>query len=228
MQGRILIVIPAYNEEQTIVQAIRDLKAHGFDEIIVVDDGSRDRTAKLAEGEGIVLYRHVVNRGLGVALGTGIEAALRLGAEVIVTFDGDGQHLAQDVPRLVEPILSKAADVVIGSRTLDRAGMPVIRRVGNVGCNLITWAMFGVRTSDSQSGLRAFSRTAAEAIDIRSNEMEVASEIFWEIKRNGLKFHEVPVRPIYTAYSLSKGQSVLGGLMMLRNLIWLWLRGWAR
>src|SRR5574337_605458 len=85
MHGRIQIVIPAYNEEQTIVQAIRDLKAHGFDEIVVVDDGSRDRTAERTEGEGIVLYRHVVNRGLGVALGTGIEAALRRGAEVIVT-----------------------------------------------------------------------------------------------------------------------------------------------
>ena len=228
MHGGILIVIPAYNEEQTIIQAIRDLKVHGFREIIVVDDGSGDRTAELAEGEGIVLYRHVVNRGLGVALGTGIEAALRLGAEVIVTFDADGQHLAEDVPRLVEPILGKEADVVIGSRTLDRAGMPFIRRVGNVGCNLITWAMFGVRTSDSQSGLRAFSRKAAEALDLRSNEMEVSSEIFWEIKRNDLKFQEVPIRPIYTAYSLSKGQSLLGGLMMLRNLIWLWLRGWAR
>lgn len=228
MQDMIQIVIPAYNEEQTIVQAIRDLKAHGFHEIIVVDDGSRDRTAERAKGEGIYLYRHVVNRGLGVALGTGIEAALRRGAEVIVTFDGDGQHVAQDVPRLIEPILAQTADVVIGSRTLDRAGMPVTRRVGNVGCNLITWAMFGVRTSDSQSGLRAFSRKAAEALDIRSNEMEVSSEIFWEIKRNALKFQEVPIRPIYTAYSLSKGQSLLGGLMLLRNLIWLWLRGWAR
>lgn len=228
MQGSILIVIPAYNEGQTIIPAIRDLKAHGFHEIIVVDDGSCDRTAELAEGEGIVLYRHVVNRGLGVALETGIVAALRRGAEVIVTFDADGQHLAQDVPRLVEPILGKEADVVIGSRTLDRAGMPFIRRVGNVGCNLITWAMFGVRTSDSQSGLRAFSRKAADALDIQSNGMEVSSEIFWEIRRNGLKFQEVPIRPIYTDYSLSKGQSVFGGVMMLRNLIWLWLRGGAR
>lgn len=228
MQGRVLIVIPAYNEEQTIIPAIRDLKAHGFHEIVVVDDGSCDRTAELAEGEGICLYRHVVNRGLGVALGTGIEAALRLGAEVIVTFDGDGQHLAQDVPRLVEPILGKEADVVIGSRILDRAGMPLMRRVGNVGCNLITLVMFGVRTSDSQSGLRAFSRKAAEALDIQSNGMEVSSEIFWEIRKNGLEFQEVPVRPIYTAYSLSKGQSLFGGVMMLRNLIWLWLRGGVR
>ena len=114
-----IIVIPAYNEERTIVEVIRGLKQHGFARLIVVDDGSSDRTGELACQEGVILLRHILNRGLGGALGTGISAALRLGAELIVTFDADGQHDPDDIARLLEPIERGEADVVIGSRMLD-------------------------------------------------------------------------------------------------------------
>src|SRR3712207_6201088 len=104
MDERIAIVIPAYNEERTIIEVIRGLKRHGFARLIVVDDGSSDRTGELACQEGVILLRHIVNRGLGGALGTGIIAALRLGAEAIVAFDADGQHDPDDIARLLEPI----------------------------------------------------------------------------------------------------------------------------
>src|SRR5439155_1877457 len=121
---RVVIVIPAYNEKRSIITVIRGLKQQGFVRLIVVDDGSSDRTNELARQEGVILLRHILNRGLGGALGTGINAALRLGAEFIVTFDADGQHDPHDVGRLLDPIENGEADVVIGSRMLDPVGMP--------------------------------------------------------------------------------------------------------
>ena len=216
---RVVIVIPAYNEEQSITAVIRGLKQQGFARLIIVDDGSSDRTSELARQEGIILLRHIVNRGLGGALGTGINAALRLGAEIIVTFDADGQHDPNDVSRLVEPIENGEAEVVIGSRMLDPVGMPYPRRLANWTANFITYLLFRVWTTDSQSGLRAFSRQAAARMQLLTSGMEVSSEIIAETIKNCLQWKEVSVKAIYTDYSLSKGQSFKVGMKTLMKLI---------
>ena len=212
------IVIPAYNEEKTITSVIRELKRDGYGNIIVVDDGSRDSTYRLASKEKVILLHHVLNRGLGGALGTGIRAAIEEGADIIVTFDADGQHNPKDIQRLVEQI-KKGNDVVIGSRLLNTKGMPWYRVLQNFIGNIVTYALFGVWTTDSQSGLRAFSREAAQKIRIKTNRMEVSSEIIGEIRRNKLRFKEVPIKPIYTEYSLSKGQSLLVGIKTFLKLV---------
>src|SRR5215216_3113989 len=216
---RVVVVIPAYNEERTIVEVIRGLKQRGFTTLIVVDDGSSDRTGELASDEGVIRLRHILNRGLGGALGTGISAALRLGAEVIVTFDADGQHDPNDIMRLLAPIDVGEAEVVIGSRMLDPRGMPYRRRVANWTANVITYLLFGGWTTDSQSGLRAFSSRAAARMQIMTTGMEVSSEIIAEAVRTRLKRKEVPVQAIYTDYSLSKGQSFRVGLQTLMKLM---------
>jgi glycosyltransferase involved in cell wall biosynthesis len=216
---RVVVVIPAYNEEQTIVDVIRGLKQRGFTTLIVVDDGSIDRTGELALREGSIRLRHILNRGLGGALGTGISAALRLGAEVIVTFDADGQHDPNDIRRLLDPIEAGEAEVVIGSRMLDPRGMPYRRRLANWTANVVTYLLFGGWTTDSQSGLRAFSSRAAAQMQIITPGMEVSSELIAETVRNRLKWKEVPVKVIYTDYSLSKGQSFIVGLRTLMKLI---------
>ena len=216
---RVAVVIPAYNEERTIAEVIRGLKQHGFTTLIVVDDGSSDCTGELASHEGAIRLRHMLNRGLGGALGTGISAALRLGAEVIVTFDADGQHDPNDITRLLEPIEAGEAEVVIGSRMLDPRGMPYRRRLANWTANVITYLLFGAWTTDSQSGLRAFSSRAAARMQIMTTGMEVSSEIIAETVRNHLKWREVPVKAIYTDYSLSKGQGFRVGVRTLLKLI---------
>jgi len=216
---RVVVVIPAFNEERTIVEVIRGLKQRGFTRLIVVDDGSSDRTGELASSEGVIRLCHLLNRGLGGALGTGISAALRLGAEVIVTFDADGQHDPNDIMRLLEPIDMGEAEVVIGSRMLDPRGMPFQRRLANWLANVVTYLLFGGWTTDSQSGLRAFSRRAAARMQIMTTGMEVSSEIIAEAVRNRLKRKEVPVKAISTDYSLSKGQSFTVGLQTLMKLI---------
>lgn len=218
-EKRVAVVIPAYNEERTIIEVIRGLKRHRFARIIVVDDGSSDRTGELAGQQGVILLTHILNRGLGGALGTGINAALRLGAEAIVTFDADGQHDPDDIARLLEPIATGEADVVIGSRMLDSTGMPYPRRLANWTANVVTYLLFRGWTTDSQSGLRAFSSEAATRMQIMTSGMEVSSEIIAETVRNHLTWKEVPVRAIYTEYSLSKGQSFMVGLRTLMKLI---------
>ena len=219
LDKRVVVVIPAYNEERTIAGVIRGLNQQGLTRLIVVDDGSSDHTSELAAHEGVVLLRHILNRGLGAALGTGIKAALRLGAEVIVTCDADGQHDPDDVPRLLEPITKGEADVVIGSRMLDPLGMPYRRRLANWVANVATYLLFGGWATDSQSGLRAFSRQAAARMQITTRGMEVSSEIIAETVKNRLKCQEVPIKAIYTEYSLSKGQSFKVGLETLMRLI---------
>jgi UDP-N-acetylglucosamine---dolichyl-phosphate N-acetylglucosaminyltransferase len=218
-EKRVIVVIPAYNEERTIVEVIRGLKQHGFTTLIVIDDGSSDRTGELASHEEVIRLRHILNRGLGGALGTGIDAALRLGAEVIVTFDADGQHDPNDIMKLLEPIELEEAEVVIGSRMLDAWGMPYRRRMANWIANVVTYLLFGGWTTDSQSGLRAFSSQAAARMQIITTGMEVSSEIIAETVKNRLKWKEVPVKAIYTDYSLSKGQSLTVGLQTLIKLI---------
>jgi glycosyltransferase involved in cell wall biosynthesis len=218
-EKRVAIVIPAYNEEQTISEVIRSLKRHGFGTLIVVDDGSCDRTGELASQEDVIVLRHILNRGLGGALGTGIAAALRLGAEAIVTFDADGQHNPDDIARLLEPIITGEADVVIGSRMLEPIGMPYPRRIANWTANIVTYLLFRGWTTDSQSGLRAFSSQAAARIQIMTSGMEVSSEIIAETIKNRLMRKEVPVQAIYTDYSLSKGQNFKVGLQTLSKLI---------
>ncbi|MBI4133773.1 glycosyltransferase family 2 protein [Candidatus Uhrbacteria bacterium] len=213
-----IAVIPAYNEEKTIGGVVKATLPF-VSRVIVVDDGSTDETGPRARDAGALVLRHLINRGLGATLGTGIAAALGAQADLIVTLDADGQHDATEIPTLVFPIERGFADVVLGSRMLKGTGMPVVRRVANHLGNFITLAFFGLFVTDSQSGFRAFSARAAQKIEIRSNRMEVSSEIIAEIRRKGLRVAEVPIRSIYTAYSLSKGQSFWVGVKTACRLI---------
>ncbi len=212
------VVVPAFNEARTVGGVVRGLRPV-CGQVIVVDDGSSDGTAAAAAAAGATVLRHGLNRGLGAALGTGITAAVRSGADIVVTFDADGQHKPEDVSRMVEPIAAGRADAVIGSRLLDRRKMPLTRRLANWIGNALTWSLFGLWVSDSQSGLRAFSRQAATELEIRTDRMEVSSEIVKEVRRHGWRLAETPIEPVYTEYSLSKGQGFLVGLKTAGRLV---------
>jgi glycosyltransferase involved in cell wall biosynthesis len=214
----IVAVIPAYNEEKTIGPILE--KARSFaDKIIIVDDGSTDKTAEIAKQYGVGVLSHVINRGLGAALRTGFAAALKENAEMVVTLDADGQHNPEDIPKLIEPIKNGSADAVIGSRFLKNEKAPLFRKIANWVGNAVTYLFFGIWVTDSQSGFRAFSRKALLKIHLKSSGMEVSSEIIKEIKRNNLRLAEVPIKPVYTKYSMSKGQNLLEGVKTVFQLI---------
>jgi UDP-N-acetylglucosamine---dolichyl-phosphate N-acetylglucosaminyltransferase len=218
---KIFVVVPAYNEEKTIAKVIEDLMKMGL-EIVVVDDGSKDDTYNIVESiikekKHGLLVRHLLNRGLGAALRTGIEAALMEDPDVIVTFDADGQHDPQDILNVSRPIVNVEADVVIGERNFKE--MPSSKKFGNEVMNIITMMFYGIKVKDSQSGLRAFNKKAAETIIINARDYGVSSEIIGEVKRHELKLKEVPIKTIYTDYSMTKGTNTSEGLKILARLI---------
>lgn len=206
----LLIVIPAFNESQLIAKVLKSLpkQLDGITHIdkILIDDGSTDNTANIASKYKIYIARHVINRGAGAATKTGISFARAGNYDVLVTFDADGQHSPDDIQKIIEPILRGESDLVVGSRLKDSQKMPTDRWILNWLANLATLIFFGVFTTDSQSGLKAFSKKAINLIDIKSDRMEFSSEILLEAKRNHLKILEVPTKAIYTNYSLEKGQ----------------------
>lgn len=214
----VVVVVPAYNEEKTIGRVLADLKNYA-DKIIIVDDGSTDRTAEIIKSLSVEVYRHFLNRGLGASLKTGFEAAKKSGADIVVTFDADGQHRAEDIPRLIKPILDGQAEVVIGSRFLKLQRMPILRIIYNWLANFITFLFSGLWVTDSQSGLRAFSKQALERLEIFCDRMEISSEIICQIKKQNLKLVEIPIQAVYTDYSLSKGQNFLVGVKTLIRLV---------
>jgi glycosyltransferase involved in cell wall biosynthesis len=220
MSSRV-IVIPAYNEKTTIEGVVRDA-VRAADLVVVVDDASRDQTGALARQAGAVVVQHAINRGLGGALGTGISAALKLGADAIVTMDADGQHRAIDAGRVFDRLGQGDVDFVLGSRMVrgeERGKMPWHRTLFNVFGNVFTYLLFGVWVTDSQSGLRGFTRRAASELELRTNGMEVSSEFVKEIQEKRWRLAEIAIPAIYTDYSLSKGQSLAMGIKTASKLI---------
>lgn len=214
---KVVALIPAYNEASTIASVLNETRAF-VDEVIVVNDGSTDRTAELAQAQGAMVVSHLINRGLGAAIGTGFALAVKRGADVVITLDADGQHDPAEIPSFVAAI-ERGAEVVIGTRMRHRVGMPWYRQIAQVIGNLTTLVLFGAWVSDSQSGYRAFTKSALSKIRIKTNRMEVSSELIAEAKTHQLTLVEVPIKAIYTEYSLSKGQSFFTGIKTLVKLI---------
>jgi glycosyltransferase involved in cell wall biosynthesis len=201
------IVIAAFNEAGCIASVVRELRALAYPKVIVVDDGSPDATAEEARLAGATVLRHFVNRGQGAALQTGITYAVAHGAEIIVTFDADGQHDAADLPSMIMPITRGEVHICLGSRFLDkRAEMPWLRRLVLRAAVLFMRVTSRVKLTDAHNGFRAFSRQAAQSVDIQLDRMAHASEIVDQFYQSRLPYREIPVRIRYTEYSLRKGQ----------------------
>ena len=206
VRARVFIVIAAYNEARAIATVVSELLPT-YPNVIVVDDGSADETARCAAGAGAIVLKHLLNRGQGAALQTGISYALLHGAEYVVTFDADGQHSPADLPSMLAPIVAGQVDICLGSRFLGKStDMPLSRRLVLKGAILFTRITSGMRLSDTHNGFRAFSRKAAQKVDIQLDRMAHASELIDQVRTSGLPYREIPVHIRYTDYSLAKGQ----------------------
>ena len=193
----IVAVIPAFNEERFIASVVLSVRDHAS-VVIVVDDGSSDRTAELAERAGATVVRLSRNGGKGAALNAGFEACRQYDPSVVVILDADAQHDAAEIPAVAGPVLSGEADVVIGSRFLDvKSKIPAWRRFGQHALNMATNAASGVAITDTQSGFRAFSPRTVQMLRFRSKGLAVESEMQFVFKAAGLRVHEVPISVQY-------------------------------
>ena len=211
----LFIVIPAFNEGDRLDPVLRELAAE-YSNLVVVDDGSADGTSSVARRHTRHVLRHAINRGQGAALQTGITYSLAQGADLIVTFDGDGQHQVDDIPAILQPITSGEVDVTLGSRFLEnRSNVPLLRSMVLKMARVFTWITSGLYLSDCHNGFRAMSRRAAEQIHLRQDRMAHASEIYDQIRSARLSYTEVPVSIRYTAETLAKGQTLANSMDIL-------------
>ena len=209
-----VIGIPAFNEEKNIASLIIKLKKIS-DFIIICNDGSSDNTGKIAEELGVEVINHQKNLGYGAAIKSIFNKAKEMKVECLVTFDADGQHRIEDISKTVQPIMQKDADIVIGSRFLEKkVKVPKYRKIGIKAITDLTNSLTGEKISDSQSGFRAYSIDALKSINISESGMGVSTEILIKASRQKMKIIEVPITVNYdgdtsTHNPVSHGTSVV-------------------
>lgn len=223
MHKTVFVVIPSYNEETRIVKVINDVLSYA-DKIIVVDDGSSDATyqkVKVCQSTNkIILLRHKINLGQGAALETGFEYCRLNKADIVVTYDADGQFVASEIEKIIRPIQNEKAEVVLGSRFLGKTqNMPPLRKLFLKVAIVFTNIFSGIKVNDTHNGFRAFSKCAINLIKIRQPRMAHASEIIDLIAKNKLKYVEVPVTVIYDEYTKKKGQSLWNSFNIIVDIL---------
>ncbi len=217
----ITAVIPAYNEQETIGQIVQTAKQYA-DDVIVVDDGSDDCTGELAVSAGASVIRIPKNTGKGHALSIGLSTAAMNGCNVIVCLDADGQHDPVDIPKIVQPIVEDKADMVIGSRFLDRESKDLIPAYRKIGQSILTSATnFGssVKITDSQSGYRAFTKEVVREFAYSEAGMGIESEMIRNAVKSGARIQEVPVAAKYEGLESSTYSPGNHGITVLGSII---------
>lgn len=188
------VIIPSFNVEKSIQEVINRIPKENY-EIIVVDDGSKDNTGKIAKKSGAKIITHEINCGKGKAMRTGISNAK---GEIIVFIDADLQHRPEDIPRLVEPIQNGRADITIGSRLIgDISNMPIQRKITNFSSTALIRLFFGVKILDTQSGYRALKRDFLEKMNLESNRYNIETEVLAYVGKFHMRVEEVPIETIY-------------------------------
>ena len=219
MYKRQLVCIPAFNEEGAIGKLVRKTLSY-VDSVVVCDDGSSDNTTKEAEDSGAHVIVHNENRGKGAALKSLFEHARHSSADIIVTMDGDGQFMPEEIKKLTKPIIEKTSDIVVGYRFDNDTEMPSYRKIGNKILDHATNIATSIPIRDTQSGFRAYSKNAIELIEFSNDGFTADSEILIDASKHGLRISEEKITVIYdtgrrtsTKNPILHGSSVLGSLI---------------
>ena len=219
-----IAVIPAYNEEKTIRTVIEGLNGK-VDEIVVVDDGSTDRTIDILRSLDVVVISHQMNMGYGEAMRSGFRKGLEIGGDIFLLIDADLQHDPNESKELMEFLIKNNHDVVVGSRFMkSRSRIPLYRRLGIKFFTALTRILIGVRLTDAQSGFRVFTRDAIEkVVDFRAGNMGSSIEILFLLKKNNIRIKEFPITCSYenVRYSVNP---ITHGLQLINSLMKTYLR----
>lgn len=215
------VVIPAFNEGPVLAAVLKELVGNGY-RVILVDDGSTDKTSEIAGSWPVHYLRHRINLGQGAALMTGMAFARELGAGFVVHFDADGQHSMEDIEVLMAPLLGGEADISLGSRFLKKEHRDMVPK-GRRGvlrmARWINYAFTGVLLTDAHNGLRALNRRALDSIELQESGRAHATEILREMRKKGLRWEEVPVGINYNEYAREKGTTFWDGFQVLGDLL---------
>lgn len=216
------VILPAYNEATRIQPVIEEIAQKGY-KMVIVNDGSSDNTLEVVKEsqkkypKNIYIYSHIINRGVGVAMQTGFDAVLKYNPKYIINMDSDGQHSADDLENVLEPLVTGRAQAVIGVRPLK--DMPLSRNIANSIMNLLTRIFYKVNVSDSQTGFRAITLEALKKININARGYLISSEFIREVNDNKIPFEEVPIKTIYTPETQAKGTNVTEAFKILIQMI---------
>lgn len=197
MTANILVIVPAYNEEQSLPSVIKDIKQHApYTDILVVDDGSRDASAHVATENGVSVLQLPFNLGIGGAVQAGYLYAHRHDYDIAIQFDGDGQHLACEIEALIDPVRSSRSDIVVGSRFLNPSGYraPFFRRIGMCVFSTVLSGILGMRITDTTSGFRAANREVIEFFSRMYPDDYPEVESLVLLHKAGFRVAEVPVK----------------------------------
>lgn len=214
--GKTFIIIPAWNEQKTIGQVIDEVRKY-YENIIVVDDGSKDRTAEIAKQHGAFIISHDLNRGQGAALETGNQYARKNNADMVVHFDADGQFLASEIKDFEKEIEDGNVDVVFGSRFLGKESkIPFSKRYFLLPiARIVNRIFFGIKLTDPQCGFRALNKKALDKIIIENDGMAHCNEIIIKTFQNNLEYKEIPITVLYKEF----GQNLAGGVKLLKDIL---------
>ena len=209
------VIVPACNEEQHIQNVLSRIKEITKN-IVLVDDGSKDKTYELGKSLNVISLKHVLNLGKGAALKTGCEFALQEGAKKMIVIDSDGQHNPEDIPKFVKALDDN--EIVFGYR-VKRESMPFILRFGNWGLNTLSYILFGIKLNDTQCGFRAFTSDAYKKVKWETADYFMESEMVALTGKHKLKYDQIPIDTVYS--NRYKGTTVIDGLkIIVKMLFW--------
>ncbi|HNR93721.1 MAG TPA: glycosyltransferase family 2 protein [Kiritimatiellia bacterium] len=194
---RYCVLIPAYQEEKNIASVVRDALKY-CPQVIVVDDGSGDKTASVADQAGAIVHRHETNRGKGAALQTGFAVARARECDAVITMDADGQHKPEEIPRFMDAYERTRIPVLVGNRMADPAGMPLIRRLTNRFMSCMLSRVMKQYVPDTQCGFRLFASDLTPFVPTESAGFAAESEILLYVARRGIRMDSVRVSTVYT------------------------------
>ena len=219
MHKKVYVIVPVYNEEEKILLVLNDLKRY-FKNILVVNDGSTDKTTDILKSSNVETLNHEINLGAGAAISSGFEAIKRKkNIEALITFDADGQHSTEDANDFAHEIISCSEDVIFGSRFIKHSkNIPRVKKIILSIVTFISNRITKIKLTDAHNGMNAFKTSCLDRILINIDGFGFATQIVNSVAKNSLSYKEMPTNIKYTDYSIKKGQRIFGGFLILEDL----------